>query len=356
MTRSLEQLRFAPYTPGDEAAIVACWQACFDLARSEDAWRAQFLANPAGLPVVALARDGGDVVAQATLLTRRLRAHGVELTAGQSIDAMTRPAWQRMGLGRRLANDARDQAVARGFGLTYGFSNEESTHGILKYQGRRAVRPFPVLVRPLRPIGSAVALLRAKFGHHLPWLERVAPVDAARTGPAAPAWTPPWFDARHADVFDNAELPPITVVRDVAHLAWRYPSGTGSYLQHDVPARHGPGLDAFAVVRIEERFGLRLIYLMEWLFRRGAAASGRRLLRDVCTAARAMDCHGVVALAAPGSAGRRALLQSAFVAVPERLFPGTLVMSVRTEHGDLAPELVGDMRNWHLSWGDLDVL
>lgn len=356
MTRPLpssEDLEIGPARIGDERAILECMRVCFGIDRDLEAWRHLFVDNPAGEPILVLARDRGTVVSHVALLPRRIVAFGREGLAGHSIDAMTLPAWQRHGLNRTLAREARRLARERGFLITYGVSNEQSTHGILKYQDRLSVRPLPVMVRPVRSVRAAIAL--SVNALHLLWT-RSQSRSSAPHDEAAPlsGWSAPRFDERYSELFRAAEsLPAIALVRDAAQLAWRYPPGS-PYLQRHVVA--GDRLDACTVVRIASPFGFPLAFIMEWFWRSGQRDEGLRLLRETVRLARSAGAVGVAALAMPGTLSRRLLRRHGFLAVPDVLFPETALLSARPEEESGATARWLDPSHWYFTWGDGTVL
>jgi len=370
----LEGLDLGPYRPGEEGAILDCMEACFGYRREPESWRHVYLNNPAGQTIVMLARDRGIVVGHSAILTRRIHAFGRQGLAGHSIYAMTRPEWQRKGLNRILANEARRLGRERGFLVTYGFTNEQSTPVFIKYQDGQPVRPFPVMMRPLRPVRAGLALgkdrvLRALSRPPRATNEAHPSVDDSGTGTRPSAfegregglrqamgWASPSFDVRHTTLFQMAEaLPPIAVVRDATHLAWRYPPAPGSpYLQRDT--HDGLGLAATAVVRVAAQFGMRLVFVMEWLWRRDARRDGAALIRDVVRLARAAGAHGAAALAMPGTLQRRLLWRLGFIPIPELLFPGTITLMVRLERELPEGRRWFQPSSWYLTWGDGDLL
>jgi hypothetical protein len=253
---------------------------------------------------------------------------------------MTRPEWRRLGLSRTLALEAAAVARQAGFLAVYAFANPQSLPGFTKHLGRRPVRPFPFMVRPLRPLRAVLELVtRRRARSAWSWSER-------------PGWTVPAFDARHTALFAEAEaLPPIAVVRDAAHLAWRYPPVADSpYRQRDVVV--GTKTVATVVVRPAIESGLPLVFLMEWLWAAGHRREGIRLVREAVRFARAIGAVGVAALAMPGTEPRRLLRRLGFFGIPERLFNSRITLTVRPEsEGDwLAPA------SWYLTFGDGDVV
>jgi GNAT superfamily N-acetyltransferase len=356
-----------PYRPGDEAAIIECMHACFGVAPRLERWRHLYRQNPAGEPIIMTARSAGRVVSHLALLVRRVRAFGVDDLAGHSIDTMTHPDWQRRGLMAALAAECMQRARARGFLVSYGVSNTQSLHGIVKYEQRTALGPFPVLVRPLRPVSAGVVLAARWFDAHTGTATQHPPdevIECAAAGPvpdpdarggalsAVDGWRAPRFDARHSALFDDVEgLPPITMIRDAAHLAWRYPATEHSpYRQRDVT--RGDALVATAVVRTAMLAGLKLVFVMEWHWRTGAADAGRNLMRDIIALGRASGAHGVAVLAARGTPHRAIATRLAFVPIPEAFFPQMSRLAVRPERadGDLLKWL--EPANWYYTWGD----
>jgi GNAT superfamily N-acetyltransferase len=349
------------YAPGDEAAIIECMRACFGVAPPLAAWRHLNLEGPAGPSVIILARAERAVVSHMALLPRRMRAFGREDVAGHSVDTMTHPQWQRRGLMKALAEHSIREARAHGFGVTYGVANEHSLRGVLAYEQRTPLGPFPVLVRPVRLLRAGWRVLQARLlGSHA---NDDSMVECASAGPspdprgrdtlarAVPTWSVPRFDRRHTALFDEVEhLPPISVVRDEAHLRWRYPDGDASpYWHRDV--EDAQGVAATAVVRVAALGGVRLLFVMDWHWRRGALDAGRRLMDDVIDFARRADVDGVAALAAHRTEHRRLFRRSGFLAVPELAFPRAPRLSVRPERHDDVARWV-DPTHWYYTWGD----
>jgi GNAT superfamily N-acetyltransferase len=349
------------YTPGDEAAIIDCMRACFGVAPPLAAWRHLNLEGPGGPSSIILARVQGTVVSHMAILPRRVRAFGGEDIAGHSVDTMTHPQWQRRGLMRALAERSIRESRARGFIVTYGVANEHSLRGVLVYEQRTPLGPFPVLVRPVRLLRAGWRLLQARlFGAGAP---DDSMVECAAAGPAhdpsgrdalgraVPQWAAPRFDQRHTALFQDVEdLPPIAVLRDEAHLRWRYPATDDSpYWHRDVVDARG--IAATAVLRIATLGGVRLAFVMDWHWRRGAVDAARQLMRDVIDFAAHADVDGVAALAAHRTEHRRLFRRFGFLPVPEFAFPRAPRLSVRPERHDDVARWV-DPAHWYYTWGD----
>jgi GNAT superfamily N-acetyltransferase len=363
------ELDIGPYKPGEEGAILDCMRVCFGFEPSVARWRHLYLDNPVGEPLILLARDRETVVSHVALLPRRIRAFGQEGLAGHSVDAMTHPQWQRRGIKSALSAELRRIAHERGLMAIFSFANKEHLPIVVKYDGRRAVEPFPVMVRPLRPIDAGVVFVKQWFprplaGHqpaehaqHVPDCAAAGPIpDASRSSssvlPPPSEWSSPHFDERHTQLLSEAEaIPQIAMVRDAAHLAWRYTNAPGSpYVQQDISV--GQRLQATVVVRTALLFGLRLAFVMEWFWRPEARRDGLRLITEVIRFARSVEAHGVMALAMPGTLQRRMLQRLGFIGVPEFLLPKTNTLTICPEERGGEPTRWFAPSNWYLTWGD----
>jgi hypothetical protein len=350
------------YRPGDDAAIVACLRSTFDEPARLERWRHLNLGNPVGRSVIVLARHDDAIVGQIANLRRRLRFFGAEHEVAHTLDTVVHPTWQHRGLFPALVEASGRELERQGLHVTYGVANEHAKHVAERYEHRRPLGAFPVLVRPIRPLASLVALVRNHFR------QSAAPdagiTECAAAGPvAAPAgrsildagadaWTSPRFDARHTALFaDHASLPPIAFVRDAASLAWRYPDRPDlPYAQCDVV--RDAGLAATAIVRVIETAGLRLVLLMEWHWRRDHADAARALARDVLALARRLDAHGVAAMGTRGSPQRRILTRLGFIALPARAFPQHAWPGVHARPPHATDERWTNGDNWYFTWGD----
>lgn len=352
------------FRPGDEMAILGCLLASFGVEGRLERWRHLHLESPDGPSLIVVAREADTLVGQIASLPRTVRFFGAECTVGHVIDTMVHPRWQGRGLFQELAAASEKMSTEAGLAASYGVANDIARHSASKYEQRRSLGPFPVLVRPLRQLASLGAMVRRSvnaIGGRA--FDRIP--ECAAAGPAANPfdggrlvdvvanlWTPPSFDARHSRLFADAEgLRPIAFARDADHLRWRYPNDSAAlYVQRD--SLVDDEVAATAVVRLVSLLGLRLLFVMEWHWRKGATAAGQRLVRDILELARKADAHGVAVMAARGTPHRGILQRRGFLAVPSPLFPKGAWPGVRPRgrHADDARWFTPT--NWYSTWGD----
>lgn len=363
----IKNLIIGPWHPGEELAVLDCLQASFGAHSTVDRWRHLFLDNPAGEPIIILARSGNMVVSHQSAIPRRFRVFGSEGIVGAQLDGMTRPEWRRLGIKTMVAEEVRRIAVKRGYLAIYSFANSQSLHGIVKYQHRRAIAALPVLVRLLRPIPLIARLCNQLFKRAPDRKQpREAPklTDSSIAGPFPDysiagskdfipplGWKKPVFDNRHTELFNDAEgIPPIALIRDARHLTWRYAQAPGCpYWQRDVYA--AGELQATAVVRHAVLFNLSLILLMEWFWRLGGRDYGMALLRDAIRFGKALGADALAVVSMPGTLTRRLLERSLFFVVPPFLLPKKSILTVGPETPE-SREFWFGRSNWYLTWGD----
>jgi predicted N-acetyltransferase YhbS len=353
-TSADDRLSIDTYRAGDETEILACLERCFGLRRSPTWWHHLHTANPAGPAIVAVVRAGQRVVSHFMVVPHRMQAFGRIGTAGHCIWSMTHPEWQRRGLLQQTGDAALRTATAEGWLASYAFANAQAQPAFIRQFRHHAIPPFPLMIRPLRPVRALLQLLRGRIAQVV---ERPGVSDEAAPLPINPpaGWDRPAFDARHDRLFQAAaDLPPVALVRDAAYLGWRYPTEPDSPYWHR-NVSDGSDLAASAVVRVAPQFGLNLAFVMEWHWAAGRRRDGGALMREVGRAGRRAGAHGVAALAMPGTPQRRVLRRLGFIGIPETFFPTTIVLTARPEPED-NPNAWFTPASWYLTFGDGDLL
>lgn len=89
------------YQPGDEARILEAFNRCFAAVdptftpRSLEAWRWQYLENPAGHRIYLAVTEDGAVISQYAGIPQRMRLDGAPAIFTQAVDSMTDPRFRR---------------------------------------------------------------------------------------------------------------------------------------------------------------------------------------------------------------------------------------------------------------------
>jgi GNAT superfamily N-acetyltransferase len=288
---------FRPHDRGDYLELLGDAWGHQGLSGDEFDW--WFLRNPAG-SLMSVARAGGRVVGVASHTLLRMVLGGREETASFSVHATTHPSMRGQGIFAGLEAKHEQEATERGVAVVLAFASAPTAPIFLGPLGWTEIGRLRVWARPLRGLLGRGKGLR----------ERSDSLEVA--GDAAAGW-------------------PNHVIRDAAHLRWRYGESPRGY--RAVRSEAG-----YAVVGRRRQRGLDTAVLADF------AASGRgarSLLREAAAAAR--GCQVMIALPA---AGERATFASlGFVPTTTSLhFMGKA----------LAGRLDTDPRSWRFTLGDTD--
>jgi hypothetical protein len=280
------------------------------------------LSNPAGASMLALAEEGGELVAARAYMEWPLERKGTKVAARQAVDLATDPARRRRGTNTELI-----AKVMESYGgappLTLGLPNEMSRAQSRRQSWRIAGR-VPVWVRLRRPSRGRAA-------------EPDAP-PAAGVLAGRDRLEELLRDVRRADGR-------LATVRSADHLLWRYRPFIGDY--RAIAEEDGGRLSGLAVFRLRRPRELCEASICELLVRPGDDRVARRLLRRVAEAAPA---DYLAALPGPHSVGADVLLRAGFAPSPVRRLPLGVVV-----YSPVEPDPYR-RASWALGLGDFDRL
>jgi GNAT superfamily N-acetyltransferase len=346
----------------DVDGILGLRRVCFgevDLERLRpETWRWQFADNPAGAGYVRLADHGGRIVGQYAAIPTRFLVDGAERTFAMSCDTMTHPDYQKQGIFVTLARDLYDDLAERhGVTTAWGFPNDASHPGFVGKLGWVDVHVFPLRVKPIRsgpvlrrwvrPGAVADAFGAVADRAYRLVTPRVRELRRCRFEPLST------FDARFDALWArHAGLAPVIQIRDSAFLNWRYCAVPGfDYRCWGVHV--GERLEGYLVTRVVELFGVPVGAVVD-LFPCPLldADATREVLAFAQLRAAEQGAAFLTALATPAHAPH--LTRFGFLTVPDRFNPRRWYLGVRCAAAD-APTL-RDVGNWHVTYGDADIL
>jgi GNAT superfamily N-acetyltransferase len=281
---------YAPENRGDYLALLDQAWGHQGLTGDEFDW--WFLRNPAG-SLMSVARIDGRVVGVAGHTLLRMMLGGEERLASYSVHATTLPEARGLGIFRELERRHEREAEERGVAVVLAFASAPTAPIFLGPLGWTEIGRLRIWARPIaRPRGAV----------------GVSPLEV--DGDAAAGW-------------------PNHVVRDTAHLAWRYVDSPRRY----VAVRSG---DGYAVVWPAKSHRRRTIAVL-------ADLAGSDVLGLLLAAARVSRARILFALPAPGQ--NAAYLRAGFLPTNRTLhFMGKA----------LAGRLDADPAAWRFTLGDTD--
>jgi hypothetical protein len=328
------------YRPGDEAALLACYNQVFPTAdgriapRSLHHWQWKFRDNPTGRIQITLGecRADGSVVSTYAGIPVAIWAEGVRTLAAQSVDLVVLPRWRRHG-GRpglfaqtgRLWMDT-FLGEERGQNLfTYGWPVPAWRAG-QRYLGYLNIRDWDLLFREAGP-GSAPRLSPGDLEVR----------DVARFGADVDAlWERMSGELR------------LALVRDARYLNWRYATHPDlRYGLYECRERSSGALRGLCVYTRSDWLRPRTGYIVDWLVPAADADATVALLVRCETQAAADGAHVLATLFNQVDPRFLAFQRLGFMVLGTSYF--VVVATTRLD-------TVFYRENWFLTLGDSDLV
>lgn len=320
--------------------------------RTLDGLRWQYEENPTKMLFADLAMSGERVAAIYAVQPSFVRVAGSRVLAAQSVDTLVDADFRGRGLFVKMAESVYQRVGGQGGAFVYGFPNANSAPGFFHKLGWVSLDPVPFLIRPLRTAFFAAKLPLARWLHRLPdW--------------RVPIWGP----KLHADqeVLPVSEFGPeltdlwkrfaagvtIAVDRDSEYLRWRL-AKPGEHYQCVGTFRAGH-LIAFCAYTTVEKHGGRIGYVVELLHDPGDDSVGGALLVESLRRMAADGADAALAWCFEHAPNSRAYRSAGFLPLPEALRPIELHFGARSLDRSM-DALVGDRRNWYISYCDSDTV
>jgi GNAT superfamily N-acetyltransferase len=352
-----------PYRLGDEESIIELFRTVFNVETTLVKWTWRYIENGINLKLIMLAESAaGDIIGQYALCPIRMKVDGKEIIGSFSLDTMVHPDWGGRGIFVDLANAVYDAAVGSGIPLTYGFPNVNSHHGFINKLGWMDLcKALPILVKPI----SIRSLIRSRFENERSarfvdllaragyWLYTSGSIREPSAGN---------YCVRRVEYFGreagllwerSSGIARVSVIRDAAYLNWRFARNpTEEYCI--LYAEQGGELSGYAVLKLSDDFGIRVGYVVDLLALPEDEKIVYALMEDALGYFVENDMDIAGCLMMRNLPYEKQLRKLGFLRVPTRLFPQEIYLGVRNNTGEFTNGLLGDWRNWNISWADHD--
>jgi hypothetical protein len=312
---------------------------------------------------VAVAERGGDIVAQYAVMWFPMIYKGQQIDGAVSTATVTDKSARGQGLFTKLAVKVYQDVAAESAKIIYGFPNGQSINGFIKHLEWFEVAPFPLHIKPVdttalvRKIigGNTIARLLGSLGNLL--LRIIVGALQARHRQTNITFRqvhdiPDALDKLWEMTFIAGK---IALVRNKSYLHWRYIEKP--FFTYDIHvAMAGENLCGCIITHMAEKFGVKIIYVMEILAEYDDPAVCQILLDELNSIATRQGAAAVSLLFLPDNPNRSLYLKNGYWPVPRRLFPQDIFFGARVNSPDIDPKYARDMTNWYISWGDMDVV
>jgi hypothetical protein len=287
----------------------------------------------------------------------RVRVLGHEVLAAQSTDLGLLEEFRRLDTFLDLVQASVREMRAAGVVLTYGTANAGAGTMALEILGIRRMAPVPLLVRPLRAANTSFSHGTRMLARVLSACDRLSDRDPAVPGGRFRLERIERFDERFDRFWQHIRDDyPVMLVRDAAHLNWRYTDAPNAVYERlcieDVPSGR---IEGFVVLGLRRREGrLRGCIADLVTARNGDPRIGALLIRAAIAWFRAQAADVAEVWAFPHTHLRRALVCRGFV--PRRTGPGGFQVNALATATDANPAVAERADHWFLSMGDSDTV
>ena len=162
------------FQTGDENGLKILYENVHSRPFDQPVWQWQFQNAVKEPGYIWLADHDGTLAGQYATIPVRLQLAGEEIKGALSLDTMTGVEYRKQGIFISLAKNVYDELKSNGVKLIYGFPNDNSYHGFIKYLDFFVLQNLPGVTRPL----NMPALLLKKIGNRLISKLAGAPIQA----------------------------------------------------------------------------------------------------------------------------------------------------------------------------------
>lgn len=351
MTNAALDFRAMERTDADLTAFRECFERN-GTPRRLDALRWQYAENPTQELFVDLAVSEERIAAIYAVQPVFVRVRGERTLAAQSVDTLVDADFRGRGLFTKMAEGVYSRVRERDGAFVYGFPNASSAPGFLNKLGWLSLDPVPFLVRPLRTAFVASKLPFARWLRWLPdWQLSIGRTRLQPTQELRPVTEPgPELDALWKRFASNVR---VAVDRSPEYLRWRL--GKPGERYECLGVFEAKQLVAFCAYTTVQKHGGTIGYVIELLHDPDRHETGAAVLLESLHRMAADGADVVLAWAFRHSPNAKAFSKAGFMPLPEWLRPIELHIGVRPLNSALT-DVLGDRRNWYISYCDSDTV
>jgi hypothetical protein len=360
------KLQIRTYAPGDEAQILALCESVFGSSLNLEEWRWRNFGNPAGqgLVVVAQEKQSGRIIGHLAGVSTDLKVGDSSRKAFLLVDSVVEPSRQGRGAHAALTFEISRKACDREGGFGFGLPNKHAYLPTLKL-GATRVLTVPLFFKVL----DWKKLLRARLHSH--FLANALGGLIQTFQRSSRARNPDTFSLREVNRFGDeadrlwhrtAPQCGISAIRTAIQLNWRYFECPKSPYRVFSVSRSGEW-KGYVVIRMLEKWGLRLGTLVDLFFEPDCVEAGKLLINRAETELREQGANLLWGLFSAPESYQKLLSQAGFfrtllrrTARPFHLLAD--FVSIEHLRSDLAERdgaLLKQADQWFLSLGDTDL-
>jgi len=304
--------------------------------------------------------DDEAVVSHYAAMPVRIKAGRQEIKAQLASSIVTDKRYRRLGLFSNLFKVSVSKARDDDYVFSYGFPNKNSIALGVKQLGWTVVSSLPVLVKISRPVNALGKKIKHSCSGPLAVKADTLFADVTRgmMPKAAPVRLDPFvgLDKGFDDLWEKAKDQfPIACVRKACYLNWRYVlKPDNRYIR--LKAVLNKETTGYGVGFSEDRYGLTIGYIMDVLTSGKQTALFHFIMQSLEDELQSRGVDIISALCNPSDPYYRLFLRRGYFPLPERFLPHQAFFVCLVPDDNPEKPFLCSAKNWHLTWGDTDVV
>jgi hypothetical protein len=313
----------------------------------EDYLKWEYSSNPFGKAIVYFANnDNGKVAAQYVVLPWRVTKGRKSISGSLSVNTLTHPDFQGLGLFPNLARDVYEECKTNSIQFTIGFPNSNSYSGFTSRLNFQTIGKLPLFVWPVRPLSTFVHFLFNMKSNKDVQIE-LASIEESETVSEVNFETDSQLLDEFFSKFQERNL--FSTERSAKWMKWRFEEIPFRQYKLIKEIRDGK-IDSLIVIRAKIIKGVRTGIIVDFISSRHSPQM-KRYLKDIGSKNKIDIFICTVPL---GSIEQKLLSKARFFKLPDFLMFKKLPFIIR-EHSDVHEEAMFDIRNWFITFGDYDI-
>jgi hypothetical protein len=365
--RVVNTIVMRPCLQEDEQAVARLINTNFPNTRSEDetlkTWRWQFRHPFTSGSWVCVASEQSELIAHYAVMKMPMVHMGKEIIGGISTATVTDKRFRGRGLFTVTAQKVYERSSTAECAIIFGFPNGQSMPGFSRNLEWFEIGALPVHLcilhsRPfLQKLFKSSLIVNGLSGITDALHSSYAHIAGCKSNPVIKLINSNSFDHAMSELWRQTFVSErICVARTEKYYRWRYcdkPSASYTFVNARDQDCRGVG---FCVFSIAENFGIRFMYILDFLAEENRPDIVSPLLKEVYKIAKERHVDAVSVLLVPGHPLKRCFISHGYFPVPRRLFPQEIYFAARTNTSNISKSSLLKMSNWYISWGDEDVL
>lgn len=281
---------------------------------------------------------------------------GNDINGTQSLDTLTDTNYRGQGLFKKSATLLYENLSKANYNLVYGFPNDKSAFGFFNRLGWKEIADVPFLIKPLKFSFLLRATMSKSFTNtifsklNLPFTRSRVDTKIDYTISKVKR-----FDCRYDDLWKEYSRDIIGVKRSADYLNWRLiDKPHANYI--NLEATKGDTLLGFVSFKIEEKHKVKMLYVMELIFKKPHKLVGENLLKTAINKAKAEGCEVCLAWNLPHSVNFSIFKRSLFFKLPKKFQFIKLFFGVKVLNNFNGDDHIEDVNKWYLSYLDSDTV